>query len=163
MLCHRNAGNLLLGKEEMNTTKLNNSENFHETANLEYRKPAWLLIACIVFVPFIGAFVTLRRGYSKKVRAISFIWLIIYIMGSAGSPSKVAHSNGARQNAVESSQPADPNAQFHALSARIRQSNTSLCGTLADHIDNIVERAAYLDDKALRDWMSEADSMHCFD
>lgn len=44
--------------------------------NLERIKlPVWLIIG-IIFVPIIFVWFTLKQGYSKKARIISFSWMV---------------------------------------------------------------------------------------
>lgn len=55
--------------------------------NLENKKlPVWLIIG-IVLVPLIFAWFTLRQGYSKKVRTVSFAWLVVSLLFVAVLPA----------------------------------------------------------------------------
>ena len=55
--------------------------------NLENKKlPVWLIIG-IVLVPLIFSWFTLRQGYSKKARTVSFAWLVMSLLFVAVLPA----------------------------------------------------------------------------
>ena len=45
-----------------------------------YRRVSFLLGMGIFFMPYIFAWFTLRQGYSRQARMISFFWLIILVL-----------------------------------------------------------------------------------
>ena len=58
--------------------------------NLENKKlPVWLIIG-IVLVPLVFAWFTLRQGYSRKARTVSFAWLVVSLLFVAVLPTPPA-------------------------------------------------------------------------
>ncbi len=68
------------------TARWNNRRNIANLPNRQfvndasYRRVSFLLGMGIFFMPYIFAWFTLRQGYSRQARMISFFWLIILIL-----------------------------------------------------------------------------------
>ena len=56
----------------------NVSESYSE--NSAQRKVSFILMLGILIIPYIFAWFTLREGYSKSSRWISFIWMVIVLI-----------------------------------------------------------------------------------
>lgn len=63
------------------------------------RRPSWWLIGAIVVIPYVGAWFTLKSGYSKLVRILAFSWLSLAIIG-AMAPKHA--SNSGETSSVQS-------------------------------------------------------------
>jgi hypothetical protein len=147
----------------MHTTQANEAVNLDSTGETQQRrKLSWPLIAGIILVPLVCAFFTLRKGYSSKVRIAAFVWLLLYLAGSAshhgGTKSTAQYSDSG---ATEQSQVADPNASFRNLAAGIRQTNTPMCQNLADLIENRAGSSVYLGDSIMVKWVQDARYYQC--
>lgn len=46
------------------------------------RKASWWLIGAIVVIPYVGAWFTLKSGYSKLIRILAFSWMGLAIIGA---------------------------------------------------------------------------------
>ena len=57
------------------------------------RKISVWLFLLIALVPFIGAWFTLRKGYSRKAKLLAFAWMCIYLVGNAKNPSGNSNKN----------------------------------------------------------------------
>lgn len=71
---------------------MNNESNIDaQDGNLK-RRPSWWLIGAIVVIPYIGAWFTLKSGYSTLVRILAFSWLSLVIIG-AMAPKHTSNGN----------------------------------------------------------------------
>src|SRR5699024_104997 len=65
------------------------------------RSLEFFLGMAILFLPIIFAWFTLRKGYSKRVRWLSFMWLLIFLWATFPSPNK-AHQKAPANSAISS-------------------------------------------------------------
>lgn len=73
---------------------------------IEYKNVSFLLGMLIIFMPYFGAWFTLKEGYSFRVRVFSFIYLVLIVVGLVLAPSSPKTTNQKEvyaENAVTSS------------------------------------------------------------
>lgn len=78
------------------------------TNDVPSRKVGFLLLVGIVFFPLLFAWFTLRNGYSKKSRVISFGWLVLCVViafaGETEIPSSTEQSTSTSQPSQQTQQ-----------------------------------------------------------
>ncbi len=68
------------------TTRWNNRRNIVNLPNRQfindapYRRVSFLLGMGIFFMPYIFAWFTLRQGYSRQARIVSFFWMFMFLI-----------------------------------------------------------------------------------
>ncbi|ART79896.1 hypothetical protein [Oceanisphaera avium] len=63
------------------------------SAATDHRPLEFFLGMGILFLPIIFAWFTLRKGYSKRVRWVAFIWLVVFLIATLPRPHPPASDN----------------------------------------------------------------------
>jgi hypothetical protein len=82
------------------------------TNDVPSRKVGFLLLVGIVFFPLLFAWFTLRNGYSKKSRVISFGWLVLCVVIAFAGETEIPSSN---EQSTSTSQPSQQTQQDDAV------------------------------------------------
>lgn len=72
------------------------------------RKVSWLLALGILVMPYFFAWFTCRNGYSKVARAISFSWLIVFVIAQLNRDDEIPSTVGAVTQVTPKPQPDNP-------------------------------------------------------
>jgi hypothetical protein len=94
----------------------------------------WILI---VVLPFIGAFFTLRAGYSRKARIFAFAWLAIMLAAKGAHNSHPVDTARSDDVAAEQTTAQDPVLSY---ADHLAQSNKGTCTAFAAFIRNVYPR-----------------------
>lgn len=63
-----------------NRRSIANLPNQQFINNASYRQVSFLLGLGIFFMPYIFAWFTLRQGYSRQARIVSFFWMLVFLI-----------------------------------------------------------------------------------
>jgi len=122
------------------------------------RKLGLALGVFIAVVPFIGAFFTLRKGYSKTVRICAFAWLALFVIAKSKSPAHQDQTTSSASAVAEQTVAEHPMASY---ARQLRLSPNPACSEWAGLVESRIASGVRMRDSDWNEIMEGAHNHGC--